>query len=288
MSRKQNKRKGKKQRGAKTTAPTQSRFTMRHLLLAVLAAELLWAGWIVGSRLVQTAPPSLPIEAELMNIQDKFRDQVEPLHEQLDTSVRSEQTPQAWLDLGSLYLTTGHYPQAELCLRHAQSLDADSPDIAYALATALDLMGRMNEAIEQYELASKKSTGRQLNACHYQIGKNYLRLEEPENAIATFREVYTVLPASYELVKIYTRQEKLDQAIREMRMLIHNRPRALETHSMAARIAEAQGMADVAAQQRRLADKAERQVPFAPLQEFSEDFRERITEQRYVSEPSLR
>jgi len=175
------------------------------ILVVILCAEFLWGGWEVTQRLMQTAPPSLQINPEHLNTHDGLRKRVVRLQQQLVSAVLANQSPEAWLDLGSLYLASGQYPQAELCFRVAQAKAPNSGDISFALGASLDMLGRTSEAIDQYRHASRSAEGRRLGACFYLIGKNYLRQEDPENAIKAFREVYTFLPASYELVKILLR-----------------------------------------------------------------------------------
>jgi len=258
----------------RTGASFRNGLTM--ILVGILCAEFLWGGWAVTQRLMHTAPPSLQINPEFLNTHDALRKRVVPLQQQLVSAVLADQSPVAWLDLGSLYLVAGQYPQAELCFRVAKTMDPNSYDITCALGASLDMLGRTSEAIDQYQHASRFAEGRQREACFYLIGKNYLRQEDPENAIKAFQEVYTFLPASYELVKLFLRTGKIDRAAAEIRILEHNRPNAMETYMLKSRIADALGEPTVAAQQRVLADAATRRVAYAPLQDFSTDFRKRF------------
>ncbi len=247
-------------------------------MLVILCAEIVWVGGGVAWRLMRMAPPSRLVDSELLNVHDSFRNRVESLQQQLVRAVQADPTPRAWLDLGSLYLTTGYYPEAELCLRYAQTLAPKSYEIAYALGSSLYLLGHTSEAIEQYRHASRFTTGRPREACLYLIGKCHLRQEEPEKAAAAFREIYTFLPASYELVKILIRTGKIDMARSEMRILNYNRPNSLETHALTSRIAAAQGDLAAAAKHRRLADTVPRKTAFSPLQDICIDFRRRFPE----------
>jgi len=245
-------------------------------LMVILCVELLWGGWEVTQRLMHTAPPSLQIDPELLNTHDSLRKRVVPLQRKLISAVLAHQSPAAWLDLGSLYLVAGRYPQAELCFRVAKSIDPNSGDIAFALGASLDMLGRTSEAIDEYRHASRFAQGQHREACFYLIGKNYLRQEDPENAVKAFRETSTHLPASYELVKILLRTGKVHRIASEMHLLEYNRPHAMEIYMLRSWIADALGEPAAAAQQRVLADAAPRQLAYAPLQDFCIDFRKRF------------
>jgi len=284
----------RKKRRKNKASKKPSRFSIHTLLLVILGVELCWGGWETAKRLTYVATPSLQIDPAMLNTQDSFRDQVGPLQNQLARAVRIDQTAESWLDLGMLYLTTGYYPQAEACFKHAQTLDADSYDIAYALGASLDLLGQTSEAIAQYSRASVLAEGRLREANQagdtkrvdevkreresslYLTGKCYLRQEDLERAEEAFRKIYTFQPASYELMKILLRTDRIDEAASEIRILIHNNKDALETYLVASKLAAAQGDSANAAKFRVLANTAIRKVGYAPLQDLTLDFRSRF------------
>jgi tetratricopeptide (TPR) repeat protein len=127
-------------------------------------------------------------------------------------------TSEQWSGLGEVYLATGFFPEAEACLREAAALAPQSADFAFKHAYALERLGRLEEAIAQYEAAVRLNHPRAAD-CWYYVGKNHLRREQAGPAAAAFEQARALPGARYELARLQARAGQLAEADAEARRL---------------------------------------------------------------------
>ena len=125
-------------------------------------------------------------------------------------------TPEPWAALGEVYLVTGFFPEAEACLREAAALAPQSADVVFKHAYALEHLGRLEEAIAEYEAAVRLNHPRAAD-CWYYVGKNHLRREQAGPAMAAFEQARALPGARYELARLQARAGELALADAEAR-----------------------------------------------------------------------
>jgi tetratricopeptide (TPR) repeat protein len=120
-------------------------------------------------------------------------------------------TADQWGQLGEAYLALGFHPEAEACLRQATATDPNNADLAFKHAFALERIGTLEDANRQYEVAAKGNHPRRAD-CWYYIGRNYLRVEQPERATEAFKRTEALPAARYELALLAARSGLASEA----------------------------------------------------------------------------
>jgi tetratricopeptide (TPR) repeat protein len=147
-------------------------------------------------------------------------------------------TPEQWGDLGDVYLVTGFFTEAESCLREAVTLAPANADFAFKHALALERLGRLEEANAEYEAAVRLNHPRSAD-CWYYVGKNYLRREQADPAMAAFDRADSLPGARYERALLQARAGRVAEADAEARRLAEEFPAAFEPVSLRYRLAVA-------------------------------------------------
>jgi tetratricopeptide (TPR) repeat protein len=173
---------------------------MQGMLILAIAIELAIGGYLATQRLSRPVPP-LADQAELDSTSS----------EDLRTLVVNCKTADQWRQLGEAYLALGFYPEAEACLRQATATDPNNADLAFKHAFALERIGKLEDANRQFEVAAKRNHPRRAD-CWYYIGRNYLRVEQPERAAEAFKRTETLPAARYELALLAARSGLASEA----------------------------------------------------------------------------
>ncbi|MCI0699967.1 MAG: tetratricopeptide repeat protein [Planctomycetia bacterium] len=197
----------------------------RILLVAVIVAELCVGGLLAVRRLDKASPP-LPDFSEVDSVTaSEFR-----------RLAANCQTADDWATLGETYLATGFFPEAEACLRHASKLDTKSTEFAFKHAFALERIGRLDEANAQYRSAIDRNHPRVAD-CWYYIGRNHLRMEQPDLALLAFGRADGLPAAKYELALLAARDGRTARADEVAAQLASEFPNAYPPASLRYRLA---------------------------------------------------
>lgn len=130
--------------------------------------------------------------------------------------------------LGEVYLAFGYFSKADACLRRAGEYAPNSPEIAFAHGFCLERLGKIDEAIALLRRAADRGPSRLAEQAWYHVGRNHLRLEQPDEAIAAFvRAGDSHFPSVYQLAKLLVRSGRLDEAEPLLERLATNLPNEL-------------------------------------------------------------
>jgi tetratricopeptide (TPR) repeat protein len=143
--------------------------------------------------------------------------------------------------LAALFNVHGYFPEAELCAEIATQLAPVDSRTWFERGLALHQTGRMEQAIEMFEQARQLADRSTAAMCSFCIGRNYLRLERPEDAEKAFRKAGSFAPAQFELAKLLLRGNRLDEAEPLVAALQKSDPAEQEYHQLEQRLAIAKG-----------------------------------------------
>lgn len=154
---------------------------------------------------------------------------------ELNQLAETGKTPEQWAKLGEAYLATGYFPEAEATLRVAAEKGTTATNL-FRHAFALERVGRIEDAIQQYEAAANLKGGRQADAWYY-VGKNHLRLERTDRAAEAFAKAEPLPAARYELALLHAREGRTQEAHTLLEPLAKNHIHAYTPVGMQYRLA---------------------------------------------------
>jgi tetratricopeptide (TPR) repeat protein len=196
----------------------------QRILSAILVVELA-VGAVLCFR--QGYRPTAPI-AELSVIDPLAAGHIRAL-------ARQCRSPADWARLGDAYLAYGYFPEGEACYRQAVEDAPEPADLAYEWAFALERIGRNEAANREYERAIRQGHPRP-GDCWYYIGRNWLRLEQAEQAREAFRKAGDHPLARYELARLLVRSGQPEEAISVLDRLTAEHPKAVQPYLLRYRI----------------------------------------------------
>ncbi|MBD3675734.1 MAG: tetratricopeptide repeat protein [Planctomycetaceae bacterium] len=221
------------------------------LLWFVLLVESFVCGRAVWQRANRVEPPSVALsELDL----DTARE-LQKL--QQDTEFGSAEN---WKHLAEAYLGEGYFPQAEQTFQQAISLNPADEQALYGQAFCLERMGRMERALSIFEQLVDSQDSQLAQTCWYQIGRNRLRLEDPEGAEQAFREIADFPPAAYQLAKLLIRTGHTEEGTAIVEKQLDELPNSLKFKQLLAYAAETSGDRELAWQRRLDVQRAEYQL----------------------------
>ncbi len=245
---------------------------MKRFLVVVLSIECAIAGWLVADRLLTVRPPGGRPEF-FFNSSDSLRDVLPAEWDRVVASVATEDTPEAWLELISFYLTIGYYPEAEVCGRYASGRWPNSFPLAYSQGICLHLLGRMRDAIAQFERANQLIDSDRDHRCWFLIGQNWLRLEDPERALEAFFRGKRFPPVALWGARTLLRRGRVDEVLQLIEYLRRVKPDAYEVDHLSAEVAEMLGDQATAVRLHGAADRAEPFFSYQPIKMATLEFR---------------
>ncbi len=212
-------------------SPTGRR-TCQILLLLLIGLEVVWLGMTAWHRTQRFQPP----QPDLSTLDAISRDELLAVRNQLDSGSAAD-----WLQLAGLYNIHGYFPEAEQCATVACELDPPNGRAWFERGLALHQTGRMEQAIACFERARPLVDRATAAMCDFCIGRNFLRLEQPEAAERAFRQAGSLLPARFDLAKLLIRKQQSDEAGAIIDELITSDPAEQEYYQLMLRLAEARG-----------------------------------------------
>lgn len=194
------------------------------LLVGILGIELLAGGYLLVQRGSRASPPLADFTL------------VDPLTaKEISTRVQTCRTAANWAELGEMYLATGFFPEAEICLAEACVQESSNAQYAMRHAFALERLGKVEEANERYRIAISLNHPRWAD-CWYYIGKNHLRLEQVEAARQAFERAQELPAVRYELAVLDAHSGQREKAETEAKKLMREYPNAYPPVSLLYRL----------------------------------------------------
>ena len=220
---------------------------LKRVLWLVLAAELLVGGLLVARRLMRPAPPRPDMRGvdsgTIADLEKVTRDALSG-------------GSGAWRTLGEAWLGQGYYVEAEQCFRVACDIAADDQQSVYGLGFGLERVGRLEEAISVLRRAAQMSDDELSRTCRYQVGRCYLRLEQPAEAEAAFRQCADFPASAWQLSKLLIRLGRAAEAIPILDAQLSASPNLLKFVQLRALASEELGDEEAAWEYRGLEQRA--------------------------------
>lgn len=203
------------------------------ILIALIVAETtaVLSGW-VGTDQLQ------PLPATRLNVLDPTA--VEDIR-RLELEHRPNHRKD-WLDLAAVYRTFGLLPEALFCYEQAEQISPLRPKDHFARGICLSRFGKMAEAQDQLQQVITAHHEWQEDAW-LQIGLNYLRQEDPEQAEQALRNAKQRPIAKLTLARLLSRTGRETEAIQLLEQLLERYPNGLRIHQLKAWVHEMKGEA---------------------------------------------
>lgn len=243
-----------------TLHPARSAKTLfQRIAKWLIVLEIVVSCYFCARQLARPAPPSrIPDEVESSTAEEL---------KGFQHAVTHGGTPEDWRLLGAAYGVVGYFFEAEACCRHAVKLDPTSFDNHFWRAMILDRLGRIPEAIKSLETAAEV-TDESTEFCHYLIGREYLRLEQADDAEAAFRRGGGYVMARYELAKLLHRQGKSNESLSILNEVIQDDPREKIFYILRSRVLDHLGQTGAATEDRFRAERSSSVYTPSPVVEF--------------------
>jgi len=238
-------------------------------LLVLLAIDAIVCGAICLRQMQKVAVP-LP-----RNLQDDSLYAAE-----LDKLARAARDggSKEWLSVAQALVGHGHYDHALACYRQASELDPKNLDAVFGLGFCLERTGHLEESNQVYSklhyLVSDQGPQQRLGLFSlYDTGKNQLRMELPEEALATFGQISNFLPADYQRAKLLLRAGKVESALAVIEPPLREFPQSKEFRFLEHRALVAQEKFAEAKKSAELLERSQTaiRINFAP--EFIHNYR---------------
>lgn len=240
---------------------------IRTLLIAIVLMELIVAGSAIVSRARRPAPPQIDTR------------RLDPLTivDINELTARASETnhPRDWKELAEALLGNGYYMAAEQCFRQSAELDPAYVHSLYGRGFCLERMGFTSDAVAVLRQVARNADPDLTRTCWYQIGRCYLRQEDPMRAEKAFRRITDFPPAAYQLAKLLLRENRADEAREIVEAPLSQAPNSLKFLQLRMRIAEALGETELAEELHDREDRAQYQVILEYNQSFISMFARR-------------
>jgi tetratricopeptide (TPR) repeat protein len=134
--------------------------------------------------------------------------------------------------LGTEYVKAGDYANALPVLKHALEVNRDAPKCAYALGVAHLKLNQLDEAVQWLEKSAEQD-GQSINT-HMMLGIAYGNKRQLGKSEAEFKKAYEIgkdraADAHLYLAGLYNRQEKYQDAVKELELYLKEAKDADET-----------------------------------------------------------
>ena len=201
------------------------------ILIALIVAETtaVLSGW-VGTDQLQ------PLPATRLNVLDPTA--VEDIR-RLELEHRPNHRKD-WLDLAAVYRTFGLLPEALFCYEQAEQISPLRPKEHFARGICLSRVGKMAEAQVHLQQVITAHHEWQEDAW-LQIGLNYLRQEDPEQAEQALRNAKQRPIAKLTLARLLSRTDQATEAIQLLEQLLQRYPNGLRIHQLKSWVHEMKG-----------------------------------------------
>ena len=239
-------------------------------LLLIFVAECL----ICGYTLVQRASRPAPVLPDARLMDPLFVEDIQPLV----AEVTDQNSAYDWMLLGEALLGQGYYSHAELCFAQAAELMPESRLAESRIAYCQERTGRTTPSTQTYRellatLDNSREAQREQMQTRYEIGRNFLREEEIEQAEQIFRENPGFLPARYQLAKLLIRSDRIEEALPLIEESLQRVPRSLKFRELELQAYRKAGDDQKVTRTLLMLERAKHSVPLHPGSTFIEPFR---------------
>lgn len=202
--------------------------TITRCCLFIIAVELVAGIWLAGRALQRPQPP-LP---DMGKLDAATADWLMQLRNRIRTGSAGE-----WQSFANGLLGYRYFVEAEQCYRQAMELAPDSASAPYGRGVCLSRLGRTDESTKMLKHAARIGDREMFGICWYQIGLNYLREENAEQAEAAFRFVADFPSAAYQRAKLRVHENKPQEAIELIEPYLERFPDSLKFLQLRVRLA---------------------------------------------------
>ncbi|APZ95670.1 tetratricopeptide repeat protein [Fuerstiella marisgermanici] len=235
--------------------------TTRNLLVALLVAEI-----AIGAFVLKRSSATFSADVPVVNLE-----KLDPATADAITSLRTKATSgdvADWRNLAEALLGNGYYVAAADCFQEAAALAPNDLHLIYSRGFCLERVGQTERAIQLFEKTATESDTQLATTCWYQIGRCYLRQEDPVQAEEAFRRIPNFPPAAYQLSKLLIRSNRYHDAIEILDAQLEQLPNSLKLLQLRQNAAKAANDEETT---RSLRDQEERAVYQLEL-EYSQRF----------------
>jgi tetratricopeptide (TPR) repeat protein len=241
----------------------------RRILVALIGIELLVAFVLIGLRLGSTRvlPPLVDqyndsqTGRELLALPDPFL---------FDSAAK-------WRTLGEAYQAFGYFAKADSCLARAVAADPGATEAALAHGFVLERLGRIEDAIDVFERTARSARGPLAQMAWHHLGRNHLRLEQADQALAAFEQAGDDHdPSVYQRAKWLIRAGRAGEARELLDSLSENFGNDLHVLYLVGMAAEQLGQVEEALAVRDRLDLADSRLEIDDLDELFKPYRARF------------
>jgi len=167
-----------------------------------------------------------PVTSRVHKLESGFRDAVREIESDHDVN-----SVASWVELGGIYTTFALMPEAEYCFRRA--LEVGDLDLAqqFKFGICLSRRGKIETAIKILKPVGA-SQDKLASHANLQIGLDYLRLDDRDNAEIFLRRTKNDEIAEFALARILIRDDRAQEAVEILGRLIDRSPNSMRAHQM--------------------------------------------------------
>ena len=220
------------------------------ILITIVILEVL-AGCLLCGRRTQRWEPPL---SNLGKLDDETADAVQSLRAKARDGDFAK-----WRDLGETYLGNGYYTTAEQCFGIALLQNPDDLRSKYSQGFCMERTGRTTDAIPVLKAVAEAASADAdlVWTCWYQVGRCYLREENPVDAEKAFRQSMDFAPAVYQLAKLLIRTDRAAEALPLIDEQLQQFPNDVKFLQLKGKAAASLGDTKTVAEMRDREDRAE-------------------------------
>jgi tetratricopeptide (TPR) repeat protein len=213
----------------------------------------------------ESAPHTGPPLPDLRWADSNVSSDLTELHDRLAAKVSAKNDLAAdWLEVGKAYYAFGYFPEAMGCFEVSVEREPDMALANYMLGVVLQRMGRLPEAVTQFEHTLTLAPGNQQPLIWHEIGRCYLRLEDVGRAEDAFITAGNFPASLFQLARLRVKLGREEETLSILNELTRVHPRAVELFILKAKVAESMGMDNSAQAFRDRAEYSPERLPVEP------------------------
>ncbi|WP_238476710.1 FG-GAP-like repeat-containing protein [Bythopirellula goksoeyrii] len=210
--------------------------------------------------------PSIVPLPDLSFVDDLTRADLQNAHDRVVAKVEQENDTEAdWLKLGQAYYAFGLFSAANGCFELAVVKNPKSILANYLYGVSLARLGKLSDAIEQFHEAISISEKPQHSRLWCEIGRCYLRLEQPTEAESAFVKAGSNSAALAHLAKLRLRSGRAREAVGPLNTLAQQHSGTTEVLLLSYQVSLALGLKEQAQQYRDRAEYNSKKMPSDPI-----------------------
>ncbi len=164
----------------------------------------------------------------LSTLESATAEEIRQLQKRIDPASADD-----WFAMGRVLRAYELLPTANYCYERADKLRPHDHEILFSWGVSLSRMGQFDQAREKMEAAIEHGAENP-HECWYVIGRDYLRMENPEAAEPALRNAITAQPnmAGVKLGRWLLRSDRPEEAVRILDEMIDKNPNTMTAHQI--------------------------------------------------------